>query len=189
MNKFFVFNLFVYLQDFNVMTPLVLHLREFAKTSRIKKGSSFSIVNVRMAIKEEIAIISMNAKEFIILVKMMESVKIYQELSNALVKMIMKGTHVKIHAIPSQIIVNMVENAKIKLVYMLVTAKRRDMKGSIVRKMPMNVKLWVGAKTMANVQMKLVVLPVIAQKILALKGQNFATNLNTVSVVFSDLDF
>ena len=89
MNKFFVFNLFVYLQDFNVMTPLVLHLREFAKTSQIKKGSNFNIVNVKKAIKEEIAIISMNATMFISLVKTVESVKIYQELSNALVKMIL----------------------------------------------------------------------------------------------------
>ena len=171
------------------MPPVVLHLREFAKITQIEKGPSFSIVNVRMAIKEEIAIISMNATMFIILAKTAETVKIYLELSNALVKMNLKEPHVKIRAIPTQIIVNTVENAKIKLVCMLATVKSRGIKESIVLKMSMNAKLRVGAKTMVNVQMKLVVLPVIAQKTLALKGQNFATNLNTVSMVFPDLDF
>ena len=128
-------------QIFNAIRPLVLHLREVAKMSQIKKGSSFSIVNVRMAIKEEIVIISMNAKVFINFAKMAESVKIYLELSNALVKMNLKGPHVKIHAIPTQIIVDMVENAKIILVYMLVTAKERDIQESVVVKMSMNAKM------------------------------------------------
>ena len=131
----------------------------------------------------------MNAIKLITLVKTVESVMIYQELSNALVKMILKDTHVKIHVIPTQIIVGMVENATIKLVYMLVIAKIRDIQESIVLKMSMNAKLWVGAKMVENVQMTLVVLPVIAPKTLASKGLNFATNLNTVSMVFPELDF
>ena len=47
------------------MTTLVLHLMEVAKTSRMKQGSSFSIVDVRKAIKEEIAMISTNAVMYI----------------------------------------------------------------------------------------------------------------------------
>ena len=40
------------------MTALVLHLREFAKTKRLKQEPSFSIVIVRKAIMEEIVMIS-----------------------------------------------------------------------------------------------------------------------------------
>ena len=42
---------------------------------------------------------------------MVERVKIYLEHSNALVKMDMKGSHVKIHAMPTRMIVNTEENA------------------------------------------------------------------------------
>ena len=84
------------------MTPLVLHLREVAKTKR-KKISSFKCASAREAIKVKIALISMNAR------------------------------------------------------------------------------FRVGAKTRVCVQMIMVVLPAIA-KTVALKDQNFATNLNTVSM-------
>ena len=69
------------------MTALVLHLREFAKTKRIKQGPSFSTVIVRKAIMEEIAMILKTANMVGILAKMVERVKIYLGLSNALVKM------------------------------------------------------------------------------------------------------
>ena len=139
---------------------------------------------MRKAIKEKIVIISMNAIKLITLVKTVESVMIYQELSNALVKMILKDTHVKIHVIPTQIIVGMVENATIKLVYMLVTAKGRDVKESVALMMSMNAMLKIHAKTMVSAKMRRGVFPVNAIT-LHIKG-TIANNLNTVSMVLLD---
>ena len=141
-----------------MITPLVLHLREVAKTKRIK-GSIIKCVNARKAIKEEIAIlILMNAKIVSNLVKTVERVKINLEHSNVHAKMDMKGSHVRIHAMLSRMIAKIKENVKIKKVVVTdANALAQALKEKNVRSTSMNVRLAsINVKTRALAKTNLV---------------------------------
>ena len=163
------------------MIPLVLHLMEVAKISRIPRSSG---VNATKAIKEKIATISTNAK--IVLVNTVESVIINLEHSNATAKTLdMKGPHVRIHAMLSRMIAKMEENVKIKMVLTVANALAQALKEKNVRSTSMNVRLAsINVKTRALAKTNLV--PMIAIVIaLILKG-NIAKILCIVSTVFPD---